>query len=154
MLADEPYSDWAIRPREHLEALRQQARLGLARDRARGVGRCSLEAVIEAWESCLLHDPACEEAAAALIRAYSAHGQHQLVVRTYELCRLALEELGFRPSPGLDEIHAGASPASPAYPRQRRSHPPAGAPSVGGSPETRAQDGKRPLRRRDAANRG
>ena len=109
LLADEPYSDWAIRPRERLEALRQQARLSLARDRAGGAGRAGREPVVEAWGSCLLHDPACEEAAGALIRAYSAHGQHQLVVRTYELCRAALDELGLRPSPALEEIHANAT---------------------------------------------
>ena len=34
LLADEPYADWALRPRERLEALRQAARLALARDRA------------------------------------------------------------------------------------------------------------------------
>ncbi len=85
LLADEPYSDWAIRPRERLEALRQQARLSLARDRAGGAGRAGREPVVEAWGSCLLHDPACEEAAGALIRAYSAHGQHQLVVHLQAL---------------------------------------------------------------------
>ncbi len=109
LLADEPYSDWAIRPRERLEELRQQARLSLARDRAGGAGRASREAVVEAWGSCLRHDPACEEAAGALIRAYSAHGQHQLVARTYELCRAALDELGLRPSPALEEIYANAT---------------------------------------------
>ncbi len=39
VLADEPYADWALRAREELEALRQQARLALARDRSRGFGR-------------------------------------------------------------------------------------------------------------------
>ena len=67
LLEDEPYADWALRPRERLEALRQEARLALACDRARGAGRSCPKAVIEAWESCLEHDPACEEAAAALI---------------------------------------------------------------------------------------
>ena len=37
LLADEPYADWARAPRERLEALRrEQARLALARDRAKG----------------------------------------------------------------------------------------------------------------------
>ena len=35
LLEDEPYADWALRPREALELLRQGARLELARDRAR-----------------------------------------------------------------------------------------------------------------------
>ncbi|HEX3956736.1 MAG TPA: AAA family ATPase [Trebonia sp.] len=34
LLDDEPYADWAIRAREHLDELRRQARLALARDRA------------------------------------------------------------------------------------------------------------------------
>jgi hypothetical protein len=38
LVADEPYAEWALRPRERLEALRQEARLALARDRARGAG--------------------------------------------------------------------------------------------------------------------
>jgi len=140
LLADEPYSDWAIRPRERLEAVRQQARLSLARDRAGGAGCASRELVVGAWESCLLHDPACEEAAGALIRAYSAHGQHQLVVRTYEACRAALDELGLRPSPELEEIHANATFGRGPDPRLLTvPHPPAGAPS---SPATARHERK------------
>ncbi len=37
LLADEPYAGWAARPREHLESLRQQARLALARDMSAGL---------------------------------------------------------------------------------------------------------------------
>src|SRR5690348_70980 len=44
LLADEPYADWALRPRERLEALRQEARLALARDRAKGAGDSRAEA--------------------------------------------------------------------------------------------------------------
>ena len=64
------------------------------------------------------HDPACEEAAAALMQAYSAQGLRHLVVRTYERCRAALEELGLRISPALDEVHAAATfePAAPRAP--------------------------------------
>ena len=43
LLADEPYADWAVRPRERLAALRQAARLALARDRSKGAGRVSAE---------------------------------------------------------------------------------------------------------------
>jgi class 3 adenylate cyclase/tetratricopeptide (TPR) repeat protein len=108
LLADEPYSDWASEPRERLVALRQEARLTLARDRSKGAGRSRPEAVVEAWEQYLAHDPASEEAASALIRAYAAQGRRHLVVRTYERCRAALAELGLRGSPALDEVHAAA----------------------------------------------
>ncbi|HMK96575.1 MAG TPA: hypothetical protein VK425_03450, partial [Acidimicrobiales bacterium] len=67
LLEDEPYSDWAIGPREALESLRQRARFELARDRSRGRGSARPEAVAEAWEKCLAHDPASEEATSALM---------------------------------------------------------------------------------------
>jgi DNA-binding SARP family transcriptional activator len=109
LLEDEPYADWAIRPREALETLRQEARLALARDRTRGAGRCCPEAVVEAWEACLSHDPASEEAAAAVMRAHAAQGCRHLVVRAYERCRAALEDLGLRASPALEELYAEAA---------------------------------------------
>ncbi len=109
LLADEPYADWALRPRERLETLRQEARLALARDRAKGAGRAGPEAVQAAWTACLDHDPACEEAAAALVRDYFARGQRQLAVLAYQRCSTALAELGLMPSPALEAAYAAAS---------------------------------------------
>ena len=117
LLADEPYADWAIRAREQLAALRQEARLALARDRAAGVGRAGRDDVLAAWESCLEHDPACEEAAGALIRAYLAQGRPELAARVFERCRHALMQLGLRISPSLERVYAAARDPGPAIDR-------------------------------------
>src|SRR5581483_11490728 len=119
LLADEPYADWAMRPRDRLETLRQQARLALARDRSRGAGQASPAAVMTAWEACFEHDPASEEAAIALVRGYLAQGRREFAVRVYERCAAAVGELGLRVSPALEgaleEAFAAAGPpASPA----------------------------------------
>jgi DNA-binding SARP family transcriptional activator len=113
LLDDEPYADWALRPREALELLRQGARLQLARDRTRGWGASGSDAVIEAWEACLEQDPTSEEAASSLVRIYSAQRQRQAASVTYERCRAALEVLGLRPSPALEEAHSAIWEPSP-----------------------------------------
>ena len=56
-LEDEPEAEWAVRVRERLEDLRQEARLELARDRSRGVGRARPEEVLAAWQACFEADP-------------------------------------------------------------------------------------------------
>jgi class 3 adenylate cyclase/tetratricopeptide (TPR) repeat protein len=113
LLEDEPYADWALRPREALELVRQRARLELARDRARGRGRSAPEAVIEAWEDCLAHDPPCEEAASSLMRVYAAQGRRQLVASTYQRCRSALAALGLRVSPALGQAQLATVELAP-----------------------------------------
>jgi DNA-binding SARP family transcriptional activator len=109
LLDDEPYSDWALEARDALELLRQRARLQLVRDRGEGHGRCQPGAVIDACEACLAHDPAAEDAAATLMRAYARTGQRQLVVRTYLRCRAALEELDLRPSSVVERAYQSAA---------------------------------------------
>jgi class 3 adenylate cyclase len=108
LLEDEPFASWAIAPRERLEALRQQARLALARGRAGSEGQADHGLVIEAWEQCLAHDPTSEEAGSALIRAYGAQANQGMVDRTYKRCRTALEELGVYGSPLLEEAYDAA----------------------------------------------
>jgi class 3 adenylate cyclase/DNA-binding SARP family transcriptional activator len=113
LLADEPDEEWARGPRERLAALRQEARLALARDLApAGIQ----DEVLAAWQSCLDHDPGCEEAAGALARAYLARHRPEQAARVLQRCRVALEELGLRLSPSLESAYAAAvsPPASPA----------------------------------------
>ena len=104
LLEDEPYLDWAAAPREQLDWLRQEARLALARDRTSGKGRAHPGAVIAAWEDCFAHDLTCEEAALALMRAYGAQKRQALVESTYGRCSTALQHLGLRISPALEEF--------------------------------------------------
>ena len=114
LLGDEPDAEWAVRHRERLESLRQEARLALARDRSRGLGWSSPEAVVQAWEDCLSSEPACEEAACALVRLHSAVGRRSSAEAVYRCCRAALEDLGLAGSQALEEAHAVAIPPVPA----------------------------------------
>ena len=120
LLEDEPHADWAVGPREALEVLRQDARLALARDRARGYGRSTHADVVEAWETCFRTDPTSEEAATVLVRAYWASGRHAMATSTYRRCCAALEELGLPVSPAVGEVLETSSPeTSPGTSRQR-----------------------------------
>jgi len=131
LLAGEPYADWAAGPRERLDALRQEARLALARDRAMGAGRSGRDDALAAWQSCLDHDPACEEAAGALVRGYFAQGRPELAARVFERCRAALEQLGLRISPSLERVYAAATrehSVTAGPPAQAPASPSAGQP--------------------------
>ncbi len=112
-LEDEPEAEWAVRVRERLEDLRQEARLELARDRSRGVGRARPEEVLAAWQACFEADPTCEEAAAALMRLYAAQARRPQAVAVYQHHSAALGRLGLKASPALEEARAAAEEAGP-----------------------------------------
>jgi class 3 adenylate cyclase len=109
LLADEPHAEWAAGPRERLEWARQEARLTLARDRSSGFGRSEPEAVVQAWEACLTHEPTSEEAAAALMRVYGAQRRHAMVEGAYRRCHDALAGLGLKVSPALGALWASTA---------------------------------------------
>ena len=127
LLEDEQYVDWALRPRDELEALRHEARLAVARDRNNGFGRTGSDDVLYAWEACSRADPASEEAAITLIQAYSHSGRHAQAAAEYKRCCAVLEELGIRASPALErviEASSGAArrgaPHRPSAPEEER----------------------------------
>jgi adenylate cyclase len=115
LLADEPDEEWARAPRERLDALRQEARLALARDLSSGPATDSPDDVMAVWLSCLDHDRACEEAAGALARAYVAQHRPEQAARVLRRCRAALEELGLRLSPSLENVYAAAAAPAVAH---------------------------------------
>jgi adenylate cyclase len=163
LLADEPYAEWAARPREHLESLRQRARLALARDLSAAVpagtvlgspvpaGPVPAGPALDAWLAVFEHDPASEEAAGALMHGYHAQGHRELAVRIYERCAAALAELALSTSPSLDELHAavtapsgppGAVLANPVLANPVLANPlPEGAVPEGAGPGGRAVPG-------------
>jgi predicted ATPase/class 3 adenylate cyclase len=124
LLEDEPYADWAIYPRDQLERDRREARLALARDRNKGLGLSTPEAVVQAWEACLSHDPCSEEAACALVRVYAAQKRPGLAEAAYNRCRGALADLGLRASPALEEVYGTTGPVR--GPADRRGEDPHG----------------------------
>ena len=148
LLPGEPYADWADRARDRLNSLRQEARLALARDRAKGAGRSGPDEVAAAWLACLDHDPACEEAAAALIRGFLATGRPEQAVRVFERCRVALERLGLRISPSLERVYSSAladhAPAA-AVPQAAPAKPAAAEPAVPLPPAAPPREERRPL---------
>jgi adenylate cyclase len=152
LLPGEPYADWADRARDRLNSLRQEGRLVLARDRSKGAGRSGPEDVTAAWLACLDHDPACEEAAGALVRGYLAQGRPEQAARVFERCRAALEELGLRISPSLERVYATAiaarapapqAPAASSAPSSPAS--PAAAVPPAGVKRSAAREERRPV---------
>jgi DNA-binding SARP family transcriptional activator len=102
-LADDPYEDWAIGPRErlreqYLEALGQLGRLNLAA----GDANAALK-----WAQDVLEIDACrEEAHRQVMRALYALGRQADALRQFERCREILrEELGVEAMPRTLLLH-------------------------------------------------
>ena len=74
----------------------------------------------------LTHDPTSEEATSALMRLHSAQGKPALVDSAYQRCRAALEGLGLRTSPALEEVREATNGPAPFSARQEA--PPAEMP--------------------------
>ena len=135
-LEDEPEAEWAAPVRERVEYLRQEARLELARDRSRGVGRAHPEEVLQAWQACSEADPTDEEAAATLMQLYVAQGRRPLAVAVYERCRATLANLGMKTSPALEEVRVNTDGRVPGLSGPRSAVGP-GVAAVGQGEERR-----------------
>jgi DNA-binding SARP family transcriptional activator len=101
-LADDPYEEWAMVPREHLRLCHLDAldRLSVLRlNSGDYVGCVAVCLKLLGCDSCR------EDAHCRLIRCYSRQGQVQLAIRQYHSCVAALRrELGVAPAPATTEL--------------------------------------------------
>src|SRR5438477_1522670 len=97
LLPEEPWAEWADAARVRLADLRRAATIELARATAN-------------WAPVFYADPACEEAALAVIEAYSAAGERELAVRTYQRHReVVSRELGLTVSAEIEAAYQQAA---------------------------------------------
>lgn len=95
-LADEPYAEWALAPRERLIRQQRDLRLALAAHYAAGNRYAQAAALLHPL---LSRDPADEQVHRALMRLYALMGQRSEALRQYQLCAEALAaELGVEPA--------------------------------------------------------
>src|SRR5438874_11549250 len=102
LLPEEPWAEWAEAARVRLADLRRAATIELARATAN-------------WAPVFYADPACEEAALAVIEAYGAAGERDLAIRTYQRHRDVLSrELGIGISTQIEAAYRQAAAGAPA----------------------------------------
>jgi DNA-binding SARP family transcriptional activator/pimeloyl-ACP methyl ester carboxylesterase len=112
LLADEPYADWVLGPREHYRARRMQAQLELA--------ECCLElgeldGALAVVGEVLAAEPTSERAHRAGMLAYHRRGDRAAALRQYARCRAELSDaLGVAPSPQTAALHLTILRGGPA----------------------------------------
>lgn len=103
LLAESPYDDWALLPREtlrvtYLDVLDRLAALHLAQE--------SLGSCIAVGQLILQQDPCREDAHRLLMRCYAQQGRVHQALRQFEFCARALATtLGSGPSRATTELH-------------------------------------------------
>ncbi len=118
LLADEPYADWPVAPRERLRALWRRAVLDLA---AIEIETGRPRAAVPELAALLAVDPVDEAAHRALMRGYAADGARDEALRQYDRCVQALAaELGAEPAA---ETRALASEIGSAVPVRAMARP-------------------------------
>jgi DNA-binding SARP family transcriptional activator len=126
LLADEPYADWVLGPREHYRARRMQAQLELAEC---CVELGELDGALAAVGEFLAAEPTSERAHRVAMLAHHRRGDRAAALRQYVRCRAELSDaLGVAPSPQTAELHlailrGGAAEGPPVAPvRYAESH--------------------------------
>jgi DNA-binding SARP family transcriptional activator len=111
LLAESPYDDWALLPREtlrvtYLDVLDRLAALHLAKE---SLGPC-----IAVAQLILQQDPCREDAHRLLMRCYAQQGRVHEALRQFELCSRALATtLGSGPSRATVELHRSIRTSRP-----------------------------------------
>jgi len=101
LLPEEPWADWADEARVRLADLRRAATIELARATSN-------------WAPVFHADPACEEAALAVIKAHSRAGEREFAVRAYQRHRDVMSrELGLTVSAEIEAAYRQAADAGP-----------------------------------------
>jgi DNA-binding SARP family transcriptional activator len=101
-LADDPYEDWPVLPREQLLLTYLDV---LDRLSALAFGRHQYGACVALCRLLLARDPCREEAHRRLMRCYSRQGQPHLALRQYQACVDALQrELLVEPEPATTDL--------------------------------------------------
>lgn len=111
LLAESPYDDWALLPREtlrvtYLDVLDRLAALHLAKE---NLGPC-----IAVAQLILQQDPCREDAHRLLMRCYAKQGRVHEAIRQFEFCARALATtLGSEPSRATVELHRSIRTSRP-----------------------------------------
>lgn len=109
LLPEDPYEDWAARPREELRSIRLDVLRRLARLREAGG---ALDGAVSALERIIAVEPTDEMAQASLMRLQALRGDRARAIRQYDvLARTLRDELGLEPQSATrrlrDDILAG-----------------------------------------------
>jgi DNA-binding SARP family transcriptional activator len=103
LLIEDPYDDWAARPRERLRGLWREL---LVNQAALLEGRGQYKEASACLARALEREPADEECHRGLMRLYALAGSRTAALEQYRLCREALaRELGVEPEPSTEALH-------------------------------------------------
>jgi predicted ATPase/DNA-binding SARP family transcriptional activator/DNA-binding CsgD family transcriptional regulator len=110
LLVDDPYAEWAARPREHL---RQRYLDGLVALAARHEERGEIAPALAALQRVVEREPAHEPACRGLMRLYAQVGRPGVALEQYRQLRAALAELAAAPEAATEQFYRTLLVAEP-----------------------------------------